>query len=134
MRFGKARQDKMPELGALEVDVLKQLWASPENLDARKVLERLEGRSISLSTVQATLERLCRKRLVARTKISRAYFYRASVSREQLISMLIGDVTHRLAEGELEPVISGFIELIDSTDPRLLDRVEDCAKRRRKKQ
>ena len=53
---------------------------------------------------------------------------------EQLISMLIGDVTQRLAEGELEPVISGFIELIDSTDPKLLDQLEDCAKRRREKQ
>src|SRR5690606_9314557 len=118
------------ELGALELDVLNRLWADGE-LDAREVLARLTRRTITLSTVQATLERLHRKALVSRTKIGRAYCYQAAVTRERLIALLIEDLAERVAEGELEPVISGFLELIGDTDPELLGALEKSVKRRR---
>lgn len=130
MRFRKPKNDKPPEIGALELDVLKHLWSAADGVDARTVLESLHGRTISLSTVQATLERLHRKALLSREKVSRAYLYSPAVSREQLISMLIGDVARRLADDGLEPVISGFVDFVGETDPALLDRLESCAKRR----
>jgi BlaI family transcriptional regulator, penicillinase repressor len=131
MRIGRSKSEKVPNLGTLELAVLKQLWQVPGDIDARTMLERLPERSISLSTVQATLERLSRKGIAFREKHSRAYFYRAAVTREQLIARLFGDVMRRLAEGELEPAISGFIDLIGDSDPKLLEQLEADARRRR---
>jgi predicted transcriptional regulator len=115
---------KTPALGALEIAVLRAIWASHEPLEARAVLDGLAQRRISLSTVQATLERLHRKALLARTKRGRAYFYSAAVSRETLIGVLIRNVANRLADGDLEPVISGFVELVGDANPKLLDELK----------
>jgi predicted transcriptional regulator len=117
-------QGKTPALGALEIAVLRAIWASHKPLEARAVLDGLAQRRISLSTVQATLERLYRKALLARTKRGRAYFYSAAVSRETLIGVLIRNVANRLADGDLEPVISGFVELVGDANPKLLDELK----------
>ena len=114
------------------MQILERLWAASEPVDARGVLAALAGRRISLSTVQATLERLHRKGLLARQKVSRAFVYSASVSRERLIGTLINDLAQRLAAGELEPVISGFVDLVGEADPELLLRLESTAKARRR--
>lgn len=132
MQFGFDNNKKTPELGALELQILKCLWAANAPADARTVHSAVAARRISLSTVQATLERLHRKRLLARTKAGRAYLYSASVSRESLIGALIRNVANRLADGELEPVISGFVELVGDADPKLLDELQASAKQRGK--
>lgn len=133
MRFPRLRRRaRRLELGALELDVMSLLWTEPA-LDARTVLERLQGRRITLSTVQATLERLHRKSLVSREKVGRAYRYTPIVTREGLIGLLIEDVAERVADGALEPVISGFVDLLGEYSPRLLDELETSAKRRREK-
>ena len=134
MRFPVFRsRRKGLEIGALELDVMNRLWAEGE-LDARDVLARLTRRTITLSTVQATLERLHHKTLVSRAKIGRAYSSKAAVTRERLIALLIEDLAERIAEGELEPVISGFVELIGESDPELLGALERSVKRRRERE
>jgi predicted transcriptional regulator len=132
MRFSHRNGERAPPLGALELTMLKLLWSATDPLDARAVHEAVASRRISLSTVQATLERLQRKGLLARSKVGRAYVYSPAVTREGLIGSLIRDVAARLAEGELEPVISGFVELVSEADPELLDRLESSAAKRRK--
>jgi predicted transcriptional regulator len=134
MRFGFGQQQKTPELGALELQVLKCLWSAAAPVDARAVHAALSARRISLSTVQATLERLHRKALLARAKVGRAYLYSTTVSRETLIGALIRNVANRLADGELEPVISGFVELVGDADPKLLDELQASAAKVRKKE
>jgi predicted transcriptional regulator len=133
MRFGRHHGEAAPALGQLEIAVLQHLWAASDSVDARSVLAGLVERDITLSTVQATLERLHRKGLLERTKVSRAYRYRAAVSQPHLLGALIRDLTVRLAEGELEPVISGFVELVGNASPELLDQLAtQTAKLRRK--
>jgi predicted transcriptional regulator len=133
MRFS-TRQSKTPTLGALEIAVLRAMWASAEPADARGLHELLAARRISLSTIQATLERLHRKGLLARAKLGRAYWYSAAVTQSGLIRTLIRDVTERLAAGELEPVISGFVELVRDEEPELLDRLEAKAAEQRRRE
>ena len=132
MQFSDPRE-KALALGALEIAVLRAIWASHEPLDARAVLATLTQRRITLSTVQATLERLHRKALLARSKHGRAYLYSAAVSRESLIGALIRNVANRLADGDLEPVISGFVELVGD-DPKLLDELRATAAKPRGKE
>jgi predicted transcriptional regulator len=134
MPFGFGPGRKTPELGALELQILKCLWSATAPLDARAVHSALAARRISLSTVQATLERLQRKTLLARHKVGRAYLYSAVVSRESLIAALIRNVANRLADGELEPVISGFVELVGDSDPKLLDDLQASAAKTRDKE
>jgi predicted transcriptional regulator len=132
MRFGFGNNKRTPELGALELQVLKCLWSAQVPIDARAVHSAVVERCISLSTVQATLERLHRKQLLARTKTGRAYLYSAIVSRESLIGELIRNVAYRLADGELEPVISGFVDFVGDADPKLLDELQASARQRGK--
>lgn len=133
MRFRKSTRPAPTALGELEVAVLRGIWAALGDVDARSVLTSLAARGITLSTVQATLERLCRKGLLVRAKVGRAYRYRAAVSQPNLIAGLISKLTEQIAAGELEPVISGFVELVGSSNPELLERLEtETAERRRK--
>jgi len=131
MKFFKQRSETMPALGKLEVAVLQCLWAAPGELDAQALHDELAERKITLSTVQATVERLHRKGLVERVKVSRAYRYRAAVTRGRLIGALIHDLSRQLAAGELDPVVSGFMDLADA-NPELLDKLEAQASKRRK--
>jgi predicted transcriptional regulator len=132
MRFFKRRPGITPPLGTLEIAVLQCFWAATNELDARAVHSALVERRITLSTVQATLERLHRKQLLARAKVGRAYRYRVVVSQEGLIGALIRDLSVQIAAGELEPVISGFMELVGDSNPELLDRLEAQAAELRK--
>lgn len=123
-----------PEVGTLELRVLKVLWVAAGPVDARAVQSSLMERPVSLSTVQSTLERLHRKRLLSRSKVGRAYCYSPAVSRERLIASLIRDLAVRFAEGDLEPVISSFMELVGEADPELPGRVERSSARERRKE
>jgi predicted transcriptional regulator len=135
VRFSKPR-DPTPHLGQLEIAVLRELWKraegdEPRAADARAVLASLTDRDITISTMQATLERLHRKGLVARSKVGRAYRYSAAVSQSRLIGALIRQMTQQIAAGELEPVISGFVDLIGSDQPELLEQLGVAANKRR---
>lgn len=110
------------------------MWSAESPLDARELLEKLAARRITLSTVQATLERLHRKGLLARAKVGRAYQYSAAVSQSRLIGSLIRELTREIAAGELEPVIAGFVELVGDSDPGLLDRLQHEAAAQRRKE
>lgn len=133
MRFSRPR-DKAPALGALEIAILRVMWSAKGPMDARELLTLLAARRITLSTVQATLERLHRKGLLAREKVSRAYQYSAAVSQSRLIGSLIRELTREIAAGELEPVIAGFVELVGNDDPGLLDRLQHEAAAQRRKE
>lgn len=106
--FGVKRGgSSLPPLGRRELHVLEVLWDAGE-LAAQDVHQRLTAAGIGLSTVQSTLERLHRKGLVGRSKVSRAYFYQAVHSRSEMISMLLGDIAAELAGGDTRCMVSGF--------------------------
>lgn len=125
------RTPKAPEIGALETRVLSLVWQAKEPINTQFLHEALVQDSVSLSNVQTTLKRLHRKGLLSRERIGHAFYYKAAVTREDLISRMIEDVSLRLAEGNLEPVISGFFDLIDRTDPALRSRLTADRKRNR---
>ncbi len=111
---GKAR--RLPDLGERELLVLEVLWRRRES-SAQSVLNEMPDKNVSLSTVQSTLERLHRKRLVERCKVGRAYHYSATLDRSELISGLLNDMAQQFSGGDLAPMISGFINFISSEQP-----------------
>ncbi len=110
------RKRSSPLLGTRELELMKILWQG-DTLSARQLQRRLSDRSLSLSTLQSTLERLYRKRLLCRQKQGRFYTYRAAISRSQMISSLLSDIADNVGDGDLGSMVSGFVSFIDSEAP-----------------
>ena len=113
----KRDASRTPALGARELGVMEILWHN-RPLTAHQIHEEMSATAgIALNTVQSTIERLFRKQLLSRSKEGRAYFYKAIVTKPQLISNLLRDITLEIAGGEIEPMISGFIDFVDEAAP-----------------
>lgn len=98
--------------------MLEQLWSAGP-LSAQQIRDRLGPASVTLSTIQSTLERLHRKQLVHRAKSGRAFLYSAAIARSTLISRLLGDLAREVGGGKLAPIVSGFVEFAAGADPQM---------------
>ena len=119
-------------LGDLETAVLEAAWESGQ-LDVRAA-HRLVGarRGIQQNTVQSTLERLHRKGLLAREKVSHAYVYSPRVSRDELALRSVEDVLVKLGQGEGQP-LAAFVDLAERARPGALDELERLIAERKSK-
>jgi len=111
------RRSRTPSLGQRELKTLDILWAKGQ-CSAQDVLDELAD-EVSLSTVQSTLERLHRKDFLCRIKPGRAFLYQAQVTRTELISSLIHDISDDFSEDDGTALLVGFIDFLASTDPEL---------------
>lgn len=117
------RSSRTPVLGERELAVLNALWEARDQerdgaLSAQQVLDRMPGDALALSTIQSTLERLCRKSLVDRRKLARAYRYRPLLDRQELISSLLHDISREIAGGDIAPMVSGFVDYLEASRRR----------------
>jgi predicted transcriptional regulator len=120
-----------PYLGALELAVLEALWREGGR-DAKTVHREVGvSRGISLNTVQSTLERLFRKGLLAREKVSHAFLYTPALQRQELMVRLIGDLVETLSDGRPEPMLAAFVDLAGRVDEENLERLERLLAERR---
>lgn len=129
MSKSRADSNTLPKLGELELQLLNALWEQPEQ-SAKDLHTRLDGRS-GLNTVQSALERLYKKSLLQRQKQGHAYAYSARVARSELTSSLIGAVIDRLQLGNLEPVLSSFVDFAEGVDDTTLNRLEKLIQERK---
>ncbi|WP_240122782.1 BlaI/MecI/CopY family transcriptional regulator [Pseudomonas aeruginosa] len=121
----------VPTLGDLEIAVLEDIWRFGPS-DTKAVYVRIgKSRSISLNTVQSTLERLFRKAMLQREKISHAYEYSARVSRRELIQKLVESTVRRVAGPQPDALLSAFVDLAARADDDQLKRLEELIARRR---
>jgi predicted transcriptional regulator len=113
-----------PLLGELEAAVMERLWDAGE-CDV-KAMHRAIGvrRHITVNTVQSTMERLYRKGLLGRTKVSHAYVYRPEISREAYGAQLVEDVLGQVMRGDREPLLAAFVDLAARAGKDELDRLE----------
>lgn len=118
-------------LGDLETAVLQHLWAVGP-LDVKGVHRAVgTARGITLNTVQSTLERLFRKELLERDKVSHAYVYRPVVTREELSTRVIGQVADQLAGGEPSVMLSAFVSVAEREGDDALAQLEALIAERR---
>ena len=90
-------------LGELEVAVLEDIWRHDE-VEARDLHRRIgTQRGNSLQTIQSTLERLHRKGLLTRERVSHAYVYRSTETREAVMARLIEGSLSRFSSGHATP-------------------------------
>src|SRR2546423_11307241 len=100
-----------PHATDAELAVLKLLWES-EPLTARAICEKLypSGTPSDQATVQKLLQRLERKRLVARDRRSFAHLFCATVTREALAGVQLEALAEKLTDGSLVPFILHAVE------------------------
>lgn len=111
-------------LGDLEIAVLEQLWASGQ-MDARAMHQRVSSsRRISLSTVQSALERLYRKGLLVREKVSHAYVYAPRVARDEVMARLVEAALDRFDGRQADGLLAAFAGYAERADEVTLDRLE----------
>ena len=83
----------MKNLGDLEAVVMDILWASPEPVTVREVLETLEPtRPLAYTTVMTVMDNLHRKGFLLRELDGRAYRYRPAKPREDHAAELMAEL------------------------------------------
>ncbi|MEX0901122.1 MAG: BlaI/MecI/CopY family transcriptional regulator [Pseudohongiellaceae bacterium] len=113
------------QLGQLELEVMEQVWLAP-GIEAKELTEIFNQQTtrLTLSTMQSTVERLVRKGLLERRKVSHAYQYHACISRQNLLARLMGDVIQLLHDGRMDTILSSFVSVAANLDAASLDRLE----------
>lgn len=121
------------KLGELEIAVLDYIWHHGEG-SVRSVHDSLgSARRVSYNTIQSTLERLYRKSLLSREKVSHAFVYRAALSRSELMSRYISDVIEMFADGHDRNALTAFTDWLERADSDTLQELEALLEAKRPK-
>ena len=120
-------------LGALEREVMAIVWEHDE-VNVRDVGARL-GSRVAYTTVMTTMDRLFKKRLLARRKVGRAFVYRAAATREELEEAVASELVHSLLQrpgGEPLPILSSLVDAVSERDRALLGELERLIREKRR--
>ena len=115
-----------------ELEILKVLWDLGEGT-VREVLEHLNsnGREWAYTTAQTLLNRLQEKGVVESEKHGRAFVFRPSVSRDELLGQSLQELAERVCDGAAMPLLLNLVQSskFKSRDLRkfrkLLDELEE---------
>lgn len=127
-----AGQRVTPRLGDLEMAVLEHLWSAGESDVAATHAAVGARRGISLNTVGSSLERLHRKGLVERWKVSHAYRYRAVLDRDAFRARRVVDVAGGARQLARSGLLAAFVDLVADADAAALDQLEALIARKRR--
>jgi predicted transcriptional regulator len=98
-------------LPAAELAVLEALWRRGEATIRQLADELYPGGSPSdYATVQKLIERLERRRCVARDRSAFAHRFKPRVDRAELLDQQLRDVATRLCDGSLTPLLMHLID------------------------
>jgi predicted transcriptional regulator len=123
--FKSSREILESRLGVLERQVMNVVWEAGE-INVREACERL-GAAVAYTTVMTTMDRLFKKRLLARRKVGRAFVYAAAATRDQLEGAVASELVQSLLQqhgGEPLPLLSSLVDAVSDRDRALLDELE----------
>jgi predicted transcriptional regulator len=125
------QRSALPRLGELEFEVLEFLWRSGE-ADVIEVHVAVgKRRKITPNTIGSTLERLHRKGLTQRQKVSHAFRYRAALPREEFAARRVLTAAGGLKNLASAGLLSAFVDLVADSDDAALDRLESLIAQKR---
>jgi predicted transcriptional regulator len=120
----RKRSKPLPALGELELEVLGHLWEGEEADVSQTHAAIGTRRGITPNTVGSALERLFRKGLVSRRKVSHAYRYSPRLGREDFAARRVLDAAGDLKALVETGMLSAFVDLVADVDDEGLDRLE----------
>ena len=103
-------------LGPLEKTVLEYLWENGEGsvIDVHRQIGAATG--ISVNTIGSTLERLYRKKLLVREKVSHSFQYQTALSREDFLARQLSETIGGLKALSGSGLLASFVDLVAETD------------------
>ena len=107
-------------MGALEAEVLAQLWSAEEALTPSDVIDAMTDPP-AYTTVMTILVRLWRKGLVERERAGRAFAYRPVQSEADLVAERMRTALE--ATADRDAVLSRFVGSLSRRDERALRRL-----------
>lgn len=120
-------------LGALERDVMAVVWSQP-GISVRDACLRL-GSDVAYTTAMTTMDRLFKKRLLARRKVGRAFLYSATATRDEMEGAVATELVQSLLQrhgGEPLPLLSSLVDAVSDRDRALLDDLERLIREKRR--
>jgi predicted transcriptional regulator len=120
-------------LGVLEREVMAVVWKAGE-ISVREACARLDS-SVAYTTVMTTMDRLFKKRLLARRKVGRAFVYSAAATRDEMESAVATELVQSLLQrhgGEPLPILSSLVDAVSDRDRALLDELERLIREKRR--
>ncbi|MCJ9705071.1 MULTISPECIES: BlaI/MecI/CopY family transcriptional regulator [unclassified Bradyrhizobium] len=123
--------DRLPELGDLEREVMQLVWAHGP-VTAEIVRERL-SRRLKESTVRTVLRRLEEKGYARHTVDGRTYVYHAAEERAKVAAKAVQRIVDWFCNGSIEEVLVGMVDnkMLDQQQLReLADQVAKAKKAR----
>lgn len=117
--------DAFPRLGALEHQVMDVLWDCPDDLCARRVLERLAERELAYTTVATVLTNLTRKGMLDRVPGARSWSYRPTMTRTEYVAGCM--VQSLLAAEDRAAALAGLVERLEPRERAALRAALDRA-------
>jgi predicted transcriptional regulator len=126
------KHKRLPELGRLERAVLEHLWRAGEAdvIETHRAVGARRG--ITVNTIGSALERLHRKGLTTRGKVSHAYRYQPKLDRESFVVRQLIDGVGGTRALTSRGLLASFLDLIADTDEAALDELEELIARKRK--
>jgi predicted transcriptional regulator len=119
---------RSPTLTGQELEIMKIVWER-ESATVRDVYETLlERRKVAYTTVMTMMKILEQKKYLKRTQAERAYVYRPSQPKRQVIGAMVREFIDRVFNGSAEPLL---VHLVDQKELSPED-LEEIARLRRK--
>src|SRR5262245_31020025 len=101
---------KSTTLTAHELEIMKIVWRR-EEVTVRDVYEELlERRSIAYTTVMSEMKTLEQKGYLRATQQDRAYLYRPTRPKNQVIKEMVREFVERVFNGSAEPLVVHLLE------------------------
>jgi BlaI family penicillinase repressor len=113
-----------------ELEIMKIVWQL-ERATVRDVYEELlKRRKIAYTTVMTMMKILEQKKHLKRTQEDRAYVYRPSKPKQQVIGSMVREFVNRVFNGSAEPLLMHLIEDRGLTE-KDLDEISKMIRRRK---
>lgn len=124
-------QSQLPRLGGLELAVLEHLWTEAD-ADVHQTHAAVgKRRGISPNTVGSALERLHKKGLLLREKVSHAYRYRAALDREAFRARRVVEAAGGLRALGKSGLLAAFVDMVADSDEGALLELERLIRAKR---
>ena len=120
-------------LGALEREVMAVVWHAG-SINVREASEQLKT-PVAYTTVMTTMDRLFKKRLLARRKVGRAFVYSATATRDEMEGAVATELVQSLLQRhstEPLPLLSSLVDAVSDRDRALLDELERLVREKRR--
>ena len=107
------------------------MWGAAEPLAVRDAMMKLDG-GLAYTTVMTTLDRLHKKKLLARRKDGNAFVYWTAMTRDDYHRRIVEETLSGLLEKSAGPVLNAFVDIAVRLDEKNLKRLEALIARHRR--